>query len=106
MLLDVALPVTRAVLLPATLLLPATPLLTGAVLDAAGDAAAVLPVLLIALTDGVPATLAQAVSAAARTTAPAKLAATLPCPTRDPTPLESTLRKPTRSPITQQPLFL
>lgn len=104
--LELPLPLDGVLLLTGGVLLPATLPLTGAPPDAVGDATVVLTLLLIPLTDGVPATLAQAVNAAARTTAPAKLAATLPRPTRDPTPLESTLRKPTRSPMTQQPLFL
>jgi hypothetical protein len=99
LLLDGALLLTRGVLLPAMLLL------TGAVLDDATVVAAVLTLLTIPLTDGVPATLAQAVSAATTTTPPAKLTAVLRRPPRDPAPPEYPLRKPTRSPMTQQPLF-
>jgi hypothetical protein len=86
-------------------LLPAVLLLTGALLDDAAVVAALLTLLTIPLTDGVPATLAQAVSPATRTTAPAKLTAVLRRPARDPTPPEYPLRLPTRSPMTQQPLF-
>ena len=96
----------EATLLTATLLAAAL-LLTGAALAEAAEPAAVATVLLIPLTDGVPPTLAQAVNAAAMTTAPARLTATLPRRTpRLPTLGPPTLRPPTRCPITQLPLSL